>query len=104
MDIWIGNLIHNCTCLWRLIAVIRLDPKSKEEPNLEPANLRFSCSDSTRTRETLDIMQQQVPELLDADVRFLSSFYSVAAMDGETLQHLQEIICKYSKDDVTTIT
>ncbi|KAG6552153.1 hypothetical protein Mapa_006255 [Marchantia paleacea] len=62
------------------------------------------CSDSTRTRETLDIMQQQVPELLDADVRFLSSFYSVAAMDGETLQHLQEIICKYSKDDVTTIT
>ncbi|KAL3691656.1 hypothetical protein R1sor_005307 [Riccia sorocarpa] len=62
------------------------------------------CSDSTRTRETLEIMQQHSPELQGAEVHFLSSFYSVAALDGETLQHLQETICKYSKDDVKTIT
>ncbi|KAL2622368.1 hypothetical protein R1flu_002573 [Riccia fluitans] len=61
------------------------------------------CSNSTRTRETLEIMQQHLPQLEEAEVHFLSSFYSVAAMDGETLQHLQEIIYKYSKDDIQTI-
>ncbi|CAM6096562.1 unnamed protein product [Calypogeia fissa] len=61
------------------------------------------CSDSTRTRQTLEIMQQQLPEFLEGEVRYFSSFYSIAAMDGQTVQHLQEIICKYSKTDVTTI-
>jgi hypothetical protein len=46
---------------------------------------------------------QQHAEYLEGEVQYFSSFYSVAAMDGQTVQHLQEIICKHSKDDVTTI-
>lgn len=56
-----------------------------------------------RTRETLDIMQAHAGDLSDAEVRFLGSFYSVAAMDGQTAQHIQENVLKYSRDDVTTI-
>lgn len=61
------------------------------------------CSDSLRTRETLEIMQAQYSDLSDAEVRFLGSFYSVAAMDGQTAQHIQENVLKYSRDDVTTV-
>lgn len=63
----------------------------------------FGCSDSLRTRETLEIMQAQYSDLSDAEVRFLGSFYSVAAMDGQTAQHIQENVLKYSQDDITTI-
>ncbi|XP_019184008.1 PREDICTED: uncharacterized protein LOC109178905 isoform X2 [Ipomoea nil] len=61
------------------------------------------CSDAVRTRETLKIMQEQVPAFLEAEVHFLSSFYSVAAMDGQTAEHLRQAICKYSKDDILTV-
>nr|AFK39549.1 unknown [Lotus japonicus] len=61
------------------------------------------CSDATRTKETLKIMQEEVQELLEAEVHFVSSFYSIAAMDGQTADHLQKIICKYSRDDILTI-
>ncbi|KAG0618890.1 hypothetical protein M758_4G099000 [Ceratodon purpureus] len=61
------------------------------------------CSDSLRTRETLEIMQAQYNDLSDAEVRFLGSFYSVAAMDGQTAQHIQENVLKYCQDDITTI-
>lgn len=61
------------------------------------------CSDSARTRETLDIMQEHIPELVDVEVHFLGSFYSVSAMDGQTAQHLQETICKYARDDICTV-
>jgi phosphohistidine phosphatase SixA len=61
------------------------------------------CSDAVRTRETLDIMQAHASDLREAAVRFLGSFYSIAAMDGQTAQHLQESILKYSSDDVTTV-
>ncbi|XP_065855416.1 uncharacterized protein At3g52155, chloroplastic [Euphorbia lathyris] len=60
-------------------------------------------SDATRTRETLQIMQEQVPGFLDAEVYFLSSFYSIAAMDGQTAEHLQQAICRYSRDEILTI-
>lgn len=61
------------------------------------------CSDSQRTRETLEIMQAHYGDLTDAEVRFLGSFYSVAAMDGQTAQHIQENVLKFTRDDVTTI-
>eukprot|EP00250_Pteridium_aquilinum_P013746 c21549_g1_i1 orf=424-1200(-) len=61
------------------------------------------CSDSVRTRETLDVMKECIPEFGDAEVHFLGSFYSVAAMDGQTAQHLQETICKYARDDIRTV-
>lgn len=60
-------------------------------------------SDSQRTRETLEIMQAHFSDLTDAEVRFLGSFYSVAAMDGQTAQHIQENVLKFTRDDVTTI-
>ncbi|KAI5559775.1 hypothetical protein POPTR_016G000900v4 [Populus trichocarpa] len=60
-------------------------------------------SDALRTKETLRIMQQQVPDFLDAEVHFISSFYSVAAMDGQTADHLQQAICNYSRDGILTV-
>ncbi|KAK6133134.1 hypothetical protein DH2020_033173 [Rehmannia glutinosa] len=60
-------------------------------------------SDAQRTRETLKIMQEQVRAFLEAEVHFISSFYSIAAMDGQTAEHLQQAICKYSSDNILTI-
>ncbi|MCL7043210.1 hypothetical protein MKW94_009947 [Papaver nudicaule] len=60
-------------------------------------------SDATRTRETLKIMQEQVKSFLEAEVHFISSFYSIAAMDGQTAGHLQQTICQYSKDEIFTV-
>ncbi|XP_009802383.1 uncharacterized protein At3g52155, chloroplastic [Nicotiana sylvestris] len=60
-------------------------------------------SDALRTRETLKIMQEQVQAFLEAEVHFISSFYSVAAMDGQTAEHLRQAICKYSRDEIFTV-
>ncbi|XP_031266894.1 uncharacterized protein At3g52155, chloroplastic-like isoform X1 [Pistacia vera] len=60
-------------------------------------------SDAVRTRETLKIMQEHVKGFLEAEVHFISSFYSVAAMDGQTAEHLQQAICKYSTDEIVTV-
>lgn len=60
-------------------------------------------SDAQRTRETLRIMQEEVQGFSDAEVHFLSSFYSVAAMDGQTAEHLQQSICEYSRDEILTV-
>lgn len=63
----------------------------------------FWCSDALRTRETLNIMQEEVRGFLEAEVHFMSSFYSVAAMDGQTAEHLRQAICKYSRDEIITV-
>ncbi|KAK9152282.1 hypothetical protein Syun_010591 [Stephania yunnanensis] len=61
-------------------------------------------SDSARTRETLKIMQDHVHALLDAIVYFIPSFYSIAAMDGQTADHLQRVICEHARDpDIHTV-
>ncbi|KAI6704185.1 hypothetical protein NL676_013321 [Syzygium grande] len=60
-------------------------------------------SDAVRTRETLQIMQERVQSFLEAEVHFISSFYSIAAMDGQTAEHLQKAICKYSRDEILTV-
>ncbi|CAB4275563.1 unnamed protein product [Prunus armeniaca] len=60
-------------------------------------------SNAVRTRETLTIMQQQVRGFLEAEVHYISSFYSIAAMDGQTAEHLQHVICNYSRDDILTV-
>lgn len=60
-------------------------------------------SDAVRTRETLRIMQERVESFLEAKVHFISSFYSIAAMDGQTAEHLQNAICKYSRDEILTV-
>lgn len=61
------------------------------------------CSDAMRTRETLKIMQGKVRGFSDAKVHFISSFYSIAAMDGQTAEHLQQAICKFSRDEILTV-
>ncbi|XP_071920290.1 uncharacterized protein At3g52155, chloroplastic isoform X2 [Coffea arabica] len=60
-------------------------------------------SDSRRTRETLNIMRKEVRGFLEAEVHFLSSFYSVAAMDGQTAEHLRQAISEYSTDEILTV-
>lgn len=63
----------------------------------------YLSSDAVRTRETLKFMQDKVQEFSEAEVHFIPSFYSVAAMDGQTAEHLQEAICKYSRDEILTV-
>ncbi|XP_028095452.1 uncharacterized protein At3g52155, chloroplastic-like isoform X1 [Camellia sinensis] len=60
-------------------------------------------SDAVRTKETLKTMQEQVRGFLEAEVHFISSFYSIAAMDGQTAEHLQHAICKFSRDKILTV-
>ncbi|THF97825.1 hypothetical protein TEA_010643 [Camellia sinensis var. sinensis] len=60
-------------------------------------------SDAVRTKETLKTMQEQVRGFLEAEVHFISSFYSIAAMDGQTAEHLQHAICKFSRDEILTV-
>ncbi|KAI8551637.1 hypothetical protein RHMOL_Rhmol06G0201400 [Rhododendron molle] len=60
-------------------------------------------SDAVRTRETLAIMQEEVKGFLEAEVHFISSFYSIVAMDGQTAEHLQHAICKFSRDEILTV-
>ncbi|XP_077217663.1 phosphoglycerate mutase family protein [Tasmannia lanceolata] len=60
-------------------------------------------SDATRTRETLEIMQEHVLGFLEAEVHFIASFYSIAAMDGQTAEHLQQAICQYATNEMLTV-
>ncbi|XP_022926854.1 uncharacterized protein At3g52155, chloroplastic isoform X1 [Cucurbita moschata] len=60
-------------------------------------------SDAKRTRETLQIMQEQVVGFSEAEVHFIPSFYSIAAMDGQTAEHLQQVISNYSRNDIITV-
>lgn len=61
------------------------------------------CSDAVRTRQTLDIMTEAAGAFSEAEVRFLGSFYSVAAMDGETTAHLHSMVLKYASEEVSTV-
>lgn len=63
----------------------------------------MTCSDAARTQETLEIMQASELEFSKAVVHFMPSFYSVAAMDGQTAAHLQQVICEYSTDKILTL-
>lgn len=71
--------------------------------NLEVLKATPSHSDATRTKETLKSMQAQVDGFMEANVHFIPSFYSIAAMDGQTADHLHHVISKYSSPDITTV-
>ncbi|CAA7407190.1 unnamed protein product [Spirodela intermedia] len=60
-------------------------------------------SDATRTKETLHLMREHAACFLEAKVRYVPSFYSVAAMDGQTAEHLQKAVCEYSEDEILTV-
>ncbi|GFQ07292.1 lanc-like protein gcr2 [Phtheirospermum japonicum] len=51
----------------------------------------------------VEIMQEKVRAFLEAEVHFVSSFYSIAAMDGQTAEHLQQAIFKNLSDQILTI-
>lgn len=46
-------------------------------------------SDSTRTKQTLEIMADAHPAFATADTLLRGSLYTVAALDGQTRKHLQ---------------
>jgi phosphohistidine phosphatase len=46
------------------------------------------CSNSKRTRQTVEAMADAVPAFGDADSHFLGTLYTVAALDGMTRGHL----------------
>eukprot|EP00208_Stichococcus_sp_RCC1054_P003306 CAMPEP_0206141382 /NCGR_PEP_ID=MMETSP1473-20131121/12728_1 /ASSEMBLY_ACC=CAM_ASM_001109 /TAXON_ID=1461547 /ORGANISM="Stichococcus sp, Strain RCC1054" /LENGTH=280 /DNA_ID=CAMNT_0053535931 /DNA_START=152 /DNA_END=994 /DNA_ORIENTATION=- len=50
------------------------------------------CSDSVRTRETLEAMQAAYPALLEASAVFRGDLYTIAATDGQTRSHLSRLI------------
>ncbi|KAJ4815736.1 Phosphoglycerate mutase family protein [Rhynchospora pubera] len=60
-------------------------------------------SDATRTKETLEILRENIKGLNQAKVHFIPSFYSIAAMDGQTAEHLQKAICEFSTDEILTV-
>eukprot|EP00193_Tetraselmis_chui_P022126 CAMPEP_0177776054 /NCGR_PEP_ID=MMETSP0491_2-20121128/14478_1 /TAXON_ID=63592 /ORGANISM="Tetraselmis chuii, Strain PLY429" /LENGTH=233 /DNA_ID=CAMNT_0019294759 /DNA_START=206 /DNA_END=903 /DNA_ORIENTATION=+ len=56
------------------------------------------CSPSMRTRQTLEAMTSAVEAFREVDVKFIESFYSVAALDGHTRAALESAI---SEEDAT---
>jgi|APGre2960657444_1045066.scaffolds.fasta_scaffold02779_2 hypothetical protein len=47
------------------------------------------CSDTVRSRETVEVLAQEEPCIRHADTRFLASLYTFSCLDGETAQHLR---------------
>lgn len=89
--------------MYDLIKLVLVVPFTKRLIIVTNINHVYLTSDAVRTRETLKFMQDKVQELSEAEVHFIPSFYSVAAMDGQTAEHLQEAICKYSRDEILTV-
>ena len=50
------------------------------------------ASNSKRTKQTLDTMIEATASLADVDVHYLGSLYTIAALDGQTREKLEECI------------
>jgi len=50
------------------------------------------CSNALRTRQTLEAMREEMPELEDADAHFLGSLYTISQLDGQTRAHIETIV------------
>lgn len=50
------------------------------------------ASNSKRTKQTLDTMAEAAAELSLVDAHYLGSLYTVAALDGQTKHHLEEVV------------
>lgn len=50
------------------------------------------CSNALRSKQTLEAMGEELPELEDADAHFLGSLYTISQLDGQTRAHLQTIV------------
>lgn len=60
------------------------------------------CSNSVRTRQTLDAMQDARVGLEAAKVHLRGDLYTIAALDGQTRQHLQDVITEETADSNAT--
>ncbi|KAG2488010.1 hypothetical protein HYH03_013447 [Edaphochlamys debaryana] len=56
------------------------------------------ASNSRRTKQTLDEMQEVMQELADTDAHYYGSLYTVAALDGQTREHLTECLLEVADD------
>lgn len=56
------------------------------------------ASNSKRTKQTLDAMTEAEQQLGEADAHYLGSLYTVAALDGQTRQHIEECIRSLAGD------
>lgn len=61
------------------------------------------ASDSKRSKQTLEEMSSTLDALTSADAHYYGSLYTVAALDGQTRQHLQELISEVATDSHTCI-
>mmetsp|Transcript_22152 Transcript_22152/g.48617 ORF Transcript_22152/g.48617 Transcript_22152/m.48617 type:complete len:298 (-) Transcript_22152:171-1064(-) len=61
------------------------------------------CSDSMRTKETLDTMIEVEPSFGTAEIHFLPSLYTVAALDGQTRNHLQAALLERVSESTTCV-
>jgi len=56
------------------------------------------ASNSKRTKQTLDNMAKSMTVLEEIDAHYYGSLYTVAALDGQTRQHLQECLLEVVDD------
>mmetsp|Transcript_39589 Transcript_39589/g.99504 ORF Transcript_39589/g.99504 Transcript_39589/m.99504 type:complete len:273 (-) Transcript_39589:117-935(-) len=65
---------------------------------------RILCSPSTRTRQTLDAMMQVAESFQETEVKYIESFYTVAALDGHTRPEMEmAIIAEASSSESSTM-
>ncbi|KAG2448681.1 hypothetical protein HYH02_006038 [Chlamydomonas schloesseri] len=56
------------------------------------------ASNSKRTKQTLDEMAEVMHELADVDAHYYGSLYTVAALDGQTRDHILECLLEVCDD------
>lgn len=56
------------------------------------------ASNSTRTKQTIDEMCGVLPELAAADAHYYGSLYTVAALDGQTREHIADCLTEVLDD------
>lgn len=58
------------------------------------------CSNSKRTKQTVEAMADVTTVFSDVDVHYLGTLYTIAALDGMTKSHLSMRVREYARDDV----
>ncbi|XP_031266920.1 uncharacterized protein At3g52155, chloroplastic-like isoform X2 [Pistacia vera] len=94
----VADTVESQSLVRRLI-LLRHAKSSWENPSLRDHDRPLSKAGRDDAIKVSQKLQQLgwIPQLI------LSSFYSVAAMDGQTAEHLQQAICKYSTDEIVTV-
>lgn len=61
------------------------------------------CSNALRTQQTVRAMRDAVSAFRELEVQYFPSLYAVAAMDGQTRQHLSECVLQVAADGVQCV-